>query len=151
MSEQEKTDQGAQSDVTAGNVSEGQLSHAEYLAECQLQAWYAADHECGGRERGVCGLCDIKADSLAKAFSRFVRAASAWQPIASAPKDGRQILLWIVGIEPRPRIAYWSERGSDSGWYGLQSQHFIGLAVTHWMPLPSPPVVGDGIPEREEH
>ena len=65
-----------------------------------------------------------------------------WQPIESAPKDGTQILVWVVGIEPRPRIAYWSDRarhGGSVGWFGLQSQHFIGLNVTYWMPLPAPP------------
>ncbi len=62
-----------------------------------------------------------------------------WQPISSAPKDGTQILLWITGIEPRPRIGFWSERESESGWYGLQSQHFTGFNVPFWMPLPQPP------------
>ena len=70
-------------------------------------------------------------------------ARSRWQPIETAPKDGTQILLWIRGIEPRPRIGYWAERGCDSGWYGLQSQHAYGVIVTHWMPLPGPPH-GDG-------
>ena len=67
-----------------------------------------------------------------------------WQPIETAPKDGTQIMLWITGLEPRPRIGFWSERGIDSGWYSLQSQYFIGFDVTHWMPLPSPPV-GSGL------
>jgi hypothetical protein len=44
----------------------------DFKEQCQLQAWYAADHECGGKDRGVCGLCDTKADSLAKAFQPFL-------------------------------------------------------------------------------
>jgi hypothetical protein len=44
----------------------------DFLDECQLQAWYMADHECGGKDRGLCGLCDSKADNLIKAFGRFV-------------------------------------------------------------------------------
>jgi hypothetical protein len=66
-------------------------------------------------------------------------ALFGWQPIETAPKDGTQILLWITGIEPRPRISFWSERGSESGWYSVQSHHFIATIVTHWMPLPEAP------------
>jgi hypothetical protein len=65
--------------------------------------------------------------------------STGWQPIETAPKDGTQVLLWIDGIEPRPRISFWSERGSDSGWYSVQSRHFIATIVTHWMPLPTAP------------
>ncbi len=101
----------------------------------------------------VPGDCDEKSYRIGHRDARHAAAelvaalpvspsAQEWRSIASAPK-GTQILVWIVGIEPRPRIAYWSDRASHGGgvgWFGLQSQHFIGLNVTHWMPLPAAPV-----------
>lgn len=46
-----------------------------------------------------------------------------WQPIESAPKDGREILTWseIMGMAVWPSTAKWERH------------------VTHWMPLPEPP------------
>ena len=84
-------------------------------------------------------LAEVLGDESLLAALRRASPETGWQPMETAPKDGTQLLLWINGIEPRPRIGYWSERGSDTGWYGLQSQHFIGVIVTHWQPLPPAP------------
>jgi hypothetical protein len=96
---------------------------ADYMAECLLAACLAAEGE---------------------------PEPQGWQSIETAPRDGTQILIWIVGIEPRPRIAYWADRGMEYGWFGLQSQHLLGVPVTHWMPLPVPPVASPASPEGEE-
>lgn len=52
--------------------------------------------------------------------------ACGWQPIATAPKDGENVLLWCGG--PEPVIGFWNRR---DGW----GDDF----PTHWMPLPAPP------------
>ena len=62
---------------------------------------------------------------------------SEWQPIETAPKDGRLILA----ATPRATdfsgffVVYWS--GPDENWL-----YSVGrwIKPTHWMPLPAPPV-----------
>jgi hypothetical protein len=110
----------------------------DFKEQCQLQAWYAADHECGGKDRGVCGLCDTKADSLAKAFQPFIGDAP-WLPIESAPQvhplnGGESLLLaWVV-----PGIGEWVYVVGEwrDGWWSGEHKAY----PTHWMPLPQPPV-----------
>ena len=64
-----------------------------------------------------------------------------WMPIASAPKDGTEVLgyLWYEK-EPEDdyefyNVVYW-EKGI--GWC-LNGGDCIKFRVTHWMPLPEPP------------
>ncbi len=64
-------------------------------------------------------------------------AFGAWQPIETAPKDGRNIFIFIpqefnTGIY----TAWWSRDhwcSIDSSWIGRD-------LPTHWMPLPNPPL-----------
>lgn len=68
-------------------------------------------------------------------------AALYWRPIETAPRDGTHILAFIPWAI-HPKTLFWasyanewrcpaSERGpADDGWN----------AVSHWMPLPLPPV-----------
>ena len=84
-----------------------------------------------------------------------------WQPIETAPKDGRAVLLLSaedrsVGIGPRVAIGFWNPDGDS--WvdrYGQMGGDCYTLAVTgnwlseggwfqpdevtHWMPLPPLP------------
>jgi len=57
-----------------------------------------------------------------------------WQPIASAPKDGMEVLLYdgryIV-------IGHWMEANYFRD--GEPARWFPRAAPTHWMPLPAPP------------
>ena len=55
-----------------------------------------------------------------------------WQDIETAPKDGRDILVW-VNSPGSALVANWHE----GFWYCLDLG--FGVAVTHWMPLPNPP------------
>lgn len=64
-----------------------------------------------------------------------------WQPIETAPKDGRDVLLWIPADEESPRKGRWEKLLDDPSrphrWcvaYGWCED-----TPTHWMPLPSPP------------
>lgn len=58
-----------------------------------------------------------------------------WQPMETAPKDGRYILTWSKG---GGRSIMYRSLYSD-GWCedhdGGEEKHF----PTHWMPLPEPP------------
>ena len=53
-----------------------------------------------------------------------------WQPIATAPRDGREVLLWVHGIY----VIGWYHRGE---WrHGPKG---YAVSPTHWRPLPTPP------------
>ncbi len=64
-----------------------------------------------------------------------LEAASAWQPIETAPKDG-EILIWVNIGSGYPVSSQWSDK----------KRHWTAPffndgypSVTHWQPLPSPP------------
>ena len=73
-----------------------------------------------------------------------------WQPIETAPKDGRTILIGAAG--PRVCAAFWMNDwyGDKSlpGWMmdGMDEEYGSYKNPTHWMPLPAPPTAktGDG-------
>ena len=66
------------------------------------------------------------------AVSRLARAAM-WQPIATAPKDGTEALVYDAGAIV---IALWSTEDGQSGWW---DNGIMNPSPTHWMPLPAPP------------
>ena len=58
-----------------------------------------------------------------------------WQPIETAPKDGRNVLIFNEdGIE----IGWWSRGTSE---WCRQDMYLSTAQPTHWMPLPAPPNV----------
>ena len=63
-------------------------------------------------------------------------AVSEWQPIATAPKDGKDIL--VAASTSLVRIAFWdaARGGVWSCWPGRED---LTATVTHWQPLPSGP------------
>jgi len=79
-----------------------------------------------------------------------------WQPIETAPKDGRVVLLfgiWAGEIhgeydEPTIDIGSWGGGKSDypgNDWWHLTTgdNYACWMRPTHWMPLPEPPQEGD--------
>jgi hypothetical protein len=69
--------------------------------------------------------------------SALSEGLGAWQPIATAPRDGTGILLWQPGID-EPHVGRWS-RPPYQEWWG-DAWAPPGCQPTHWMPLPAPPV-----------
>ena len=63
-------------------------------------------------------------------------ATGAWQPIATAPKDGTFVLL----ATPKGRIA----DGNYQQRYGVWSWPYVVVNPTHWMPLPPAPQAQHG-------
>jgi len=94
------------------------------------------------------------------AASREREARMQWQPIDTAPKDGRKVILFYRNSHSRPRtvMARWltDEQaaetdadgvGLEGGWYECIDNwnDYTEVAIhegepTHWMPLPTPPV-----------
>lgn len=74
-----------------------------------------------------------------------------WQPIVTAPKDGKAVLLGyfrtnldgsIYQEGGEPIVARWIERSREkSGWATTRERlNSEGpFSPTHWMPLPDPP------------
>ena len=62
--------------------------------------------------------------------------AAAWQPIATAPRDGTDIIVYRPTCKPN---VYIPQVGTDyfnkSGWQNSTDAD----QPTHWMPLPDPP------------
>ena len=67
--------------------------------------------------------------------------ASGWQPIATAPKDGTEIVLYGACCPERSRSRY--AKDANVGWFsgGEWKTRVYGETcdATHWMPLPAPP------------
>ena len=82
-----------------------------------------------------------------------------WQPIETAPKTGRKVMLSYINRSGKPRtvLARWltdeeaaevdeDDAGLEGGWYECidNLDDYTGFAIhegepTHWMPLPEPP------------
>jgi hypothetical protein len=75
----------------------------------------------------------------------------SWQPIETAPKDGRDIIVMYVHIDTQcVHSAYYATaaegyEAGDIGWWSyvfseVSRTKLEGfMAPTHWMPLPPPP------------
>lgn len=61
-----------------------------------------------------------------------------WQDIATAPKDGVEVLL--AHDDGRIVIGYWSDEPSPDGtWFAQGGSDNIFPPPIAWMPLPMPP------------
>ena len=71
-----------------------------------------------------------------------------WRPIATAPKDGEYMMIYIgeLGRNSMTIIARWDDSYSIHGlgghWKPREGGQ-IGLEATHWRPLPAPPKEGE--------
>lgn len=63
-----------------------------------------------------------------------------WQPIATAPRDGSDVLLFSDGIGlAAGRFFTHEEAGCFSGWFGTCADGRVITDPSHWMPQPSSP------------
>ena len=79
---------------------------------------------------------------------------SEWQPVETAPKDGTPILAHCKN--GATYAVWWSDvdersLGLEPGWLlvgggELARKTSDARTLTHWMPLPAPPCVGQGGP-----
>ena len=63
-------------------------------------------------------------------------AVSEWQKIETAPKDGTDVLVYGPTCW-RVTICRWHERDE---WWETGTDFITYNDLTHWMPLPEPPV-----------
>ena len=62
-------------------------------------------------------------------------APDHWQPIETAPKDGREVLVAVgKSYTGGVLVAFWCEH--DEAWNDWDRDIW---EPTHWMPLPGPP------------
>jgi hypothetical protein len=70
----------------------------------------------------------------AEAENERLRAAQAWQPIKTAPRDGTKILSFVWTIyQGGVVVAHWDD---NDGFIDCDSDFW---EPTHWLPLPEPP------------
>lgn len=95
-----------------------------------------------------------------------------WQPIQSAPRDGRQILLWADAWEMTWGIQIGSFKEAEQCWAVCEGtvddndedfdpeadidededfDEDANLGPTHWMPLPAPPSIIVPVSGTKEH
>lgn len=66
-------------------------------------------------------------------YGETVGQVMAWQPIKTAPSDGRNVIVWGGHItEPTVRAA-------DGEWWRMKDNR--RTAPTHWHPMPEPPAL----------
>lgn len=66
---------------------------------------------------------------------------AGWQPMATAPRDGRSILACCADIlDGCQVVAFDSEGEHGFVWCADDAGNYHELAFTHWMDLPPQPV-----------
>ncbi len=88
-------------------------------------------------------LLDAEAEEMAVDLCRRWNNATGWQPIETAPKSGRVL---VIGPGGTMHVANWSKNPftGHEAWLvdrvGDDGTCLI-MQATHWMPLPAPPEV----------
>ncbi len=62
-----------------------------------------------------------------------------WQPIETAPKDGRYIIIYGGYSGRTVTMARWQEMQRKNSRWQISSGHPVPRDPTHWMPLPQAP------------
>lgn len=77
-------------------------------------------------------------DSKDGAITAWNTRADGWQPIETAPKDGRCLILFLPAFnESVP--GYWNDEKEQ--WQDWGDEYDIERNPSHWMPMPGRPEV----------
>lgn len=129
-----------------------------YSAEHAFYDIQEGESETDACRKWALGVCGDAAQAILPIIHRLtteahdagVAEAHAWRDIASAPKDGKLVLLTFD--DARICIGAW-ERHEDSSYPFVWKDSYGSVIVrgwkddpepTHWQPLPSPPASSDG-------
>ena len=97
---------------------------------------------------GACSataIIDYQAAEIARLRAELAAAeAAAWQPIATAPRDGTWILGWSQRDMQPFRISWGRNHRGDLAWCSVGGS-FVDGYVTHWRPTPTPPAAENGM------
>ncbi len=85
---------------------------------------------CAAGYDGITATLGKCADDLEAVLSALPE--TPWQPISTAPKDGRLILTWSLS---QTIATMWWAKDEDPAWTDGEYTY----SPTHWMPLPAPP------------
>ncbi len=122
----------------------------------ELRGWIVENHDVSA---GVYKMQLADAADYITALEDLIaiQAMASWQPIETAPKDGRNIDLWVVdsnGAGERAPDCYWladewaetphwRQRYAECGPTGSSTR--LDCTPTHWMPRPNPPAVDNPV------
>lgn len=87
--------------------------------------------------------------ALAETFQEIAQAARmegerrAWQPIETAPRDGRDILVW-GGLRERVIVGHFGNTIHGDGEMWRTDEKKILVHARYWQPLPAPPLGREG-------
>ena len=109
--------------------------------------WISVPVSAWALQDASAGLCTIE-----YAYLHPATPASAWRPIAEAPRDGTRIMVgnavgvWMAEWKPVYQSGYQPECPWFSTMLNLDHMPREGrfAAPTHWMPLPTPPTSTKG-------
>ncbi len=95
-------------------------------------------------ERYPDDICGKECMAEAAAEIERLRAAQAWQPIETAPRDGTEVIMFGHGcLGAGFYEAGGNYRRGDDGWWWEMDRGDLLTAKnadpTHWRPLPDPP------------
>lgn len=109
----------------------GCISWAEYNASL-YPSYSTLGKEANAKVAALrAALETLEGASTARKRDRIVALLAQWRPIATAPSDGRPILVF-GGMHDKPVI-----QAADGEWWDLYCPRDV--APTHWRPLPPPP------------
>ena len=89
----------------------------------------------------VCGF--YNGARWAEAAVRAKLGVAQWQPISTAPKDGTRVMVWMNDKYASNQHAFAKLWFYADGRLGGGAEGYSGdWSISHWMPLPPPPIVG---------
>jgi len=123
----------------------------DYCRPLRMDAYYYGFSETGvlAIDRILSAVAQAGKKALAALPPGDAPQTCAWREIATAPKDGTAILLYVAderGSQWANQIGVWWDDGEAPGFFRYQEdQRRLGAysrahQPTHWQPLPAPPV-----------